>query len=427
MSKRVLVIVGLVFASLVVLGIGAVAGSGIVYALTRGGKDGTSLVLPLESVALADGSELGVVIAAVEDGGPAAEAGVVRGDILLQVDEEVVDDLAKLMEILEGYEPGDEVELTVLHGDDERAFTVTLGDRDGKAYLGIVPCIGPIGPGPMMLLREGGPGAMIVEVEPDSPADLAGLQEGDIIVAVDGQKLDAESNLADIITSHEPGDSVTLEVERFGEEPREVMVELGEHPEEEGVTYLGVRCRPSPPSYRFRLEGPHFERRRIGPPFHVVPGSGVKQGAIVRSVEDGSPAAEAGLREGDLIIAINGDPIEGPWELADAIAEHEPSDQMTLTVQHPDDEEEREVEVTLAEHPEEEGKAYLGVEIGGFIHVHRGGESEWHHGEDSFEYFFDWDAPFDEAPFDLEEMLPHFELQFSPEHFDGDGCCGGSI
>jgi len=431
MNKRFLKIAGWIGASLLVLGVGAVAGGGIVYAMTR--VDGPVICLPRDAD-LSDDTEIGVVIASVAEDGPAAQAGVVRGDILLQIDDETVDDFVELASALEDHEPGDEVQLAVLHGDDERTLAATLGDRDGMAYLGITPCSSPFGPGPMVAIRGGQPGALIVHVEPDSPADSADLQAGDVIVAVDDQELDAKTDLADVIASYDPGDTVTLEVKRPGEESRDVAVELGEHPEEEGVAYLGVRYHLSPPFHE-----PHIERlpldRRPGRsffyrgPYYVVPGGEAKQGAIIRRVAEDSPADTAGLRRGDLITAIGGDPIEGPQDLVDAIAKHKPGDQITLSVFQPGEEEANQVEITLAEHPDEEEKAYLGVQVGGFVHVSRSEDGEGLDEEDSFEFFFHGQPPFDELPFEPDDIPHHFEFHLPPGLFEIDeaNCCGGNI
>jgi 2-alkenal reductase len=87
-------------------------------------------------------------------------------------------------------------------------------------------------------------GALVAEVVPDGPADQAGItagdqdlrfqgQEvkagGDVIVSVDGQKVVAESDLAQAIADKSPGDTVTLEVLRDGQ-VEEVEIELGERP-----------------------------------------------------------------------------------------------------------------------------------------------------------------------------------------------------
>ena len=59
-------------------------------------------------------------------------------------------------------------------------------------------------------------GAVVTEVAPDSPAADAGLEVGDVIVALDGQSITTGSQLVDSIRSHAPGDKVTVEYERSG-------------------------------------------------------------------------------------------------------------------------------------------------------------------------------------------------------------------
>ncbi len=88
-------------------------------------------------------------------------------------------------------------------------------------------------------------GALVAEVTPDGPADQAGIRAGDqelrfqgqevkaggdVIVSVDGQDVVQESDLAEAISEHGPGDTVALEVLRDGE-TEEIDVELGERPE----------------------------------------------------------------------------------------------------------------------------------------------------------------------------------------------------
>jgi S1-C subfamily serine protease len=424
MNRRVLKIMGWVAALSLVLGAGAIAGGGIVYALTRADTS-----ISLISAGPSD-PEPGIVIVSVVSDGPAAEAGVVRGDILLQMAGEAVDNVAELMRVLQEHETGDEVELVVLHGDDERTLTATLGDQDGKPYLGLLPSRHLSGLGDMVAISVTGPGTMIAHVEPDGPADVANLQVGDIVIAIDGQELDSENNLADAITAHEPGDTVTLEVKRPGEEPREVRVELSEHPTKEGVAYLGVRYRPLPHFDALEGETLPFDRQPTMPFLHHIPGAEMVQGAIIRHASEDSPAAAADLRRGDVITAIEGNPIESPQDLIDAIADRNPGDRVTLTVYRSNDDEkeakgEREVEVTLAEHPDEEGKAYLGVRIGGFLRMHHLEGDERLPRMDSFELHFDWEAPLDELPFEFDAVPDHFEFRFPPKLFEDELNIGG--
>jgi S1-C subfamily serine protease len=66
-------------------------------------------------------------------------------------------------------------------------------------------------------------------VIPGSPAEEAGLQEGDVIVAIDGEQIGADTDLSMLIVGHDPGDTVTLRVLR-GNSAQEIEVTLGELP-----------------------------------------------------------------------------------------------------------------------------------------------------------------------------------------------------
>jgi S1-C subfamily serine protease len=448
MNKGVLRVLGWVAVLTLVLVIGAVAGGGAVYAMTqlKESKDQSiQLAVPEEF-----DPEPGIVVASVVTGEAADEAGVERGDILLEVDGESVDSVPDLVTLLREYEVGDDVELVVRHGDDERTLTATLGELDGSPYLGLVPCAPMPGVEQHMVVRVRGvgPGAVIASVEENSPASKAGLQPGDVILSVDGQELDAENSLADVIAAHEPGDTVALTVERPGQDEDEesqeldVEVELAEHPEEEGVAYLGVRYRAS--SRISHLPGMEeeelpFQRRHLEPFFDgqipEFPGEGMIQGAVVQSVTEDSPAELAGLAEGDVITAVDGETVTGPGDVVEAIAAHAPGDRVTLTLVSSEESEEgeaREVEVELAEHPDEEDKAYLGVQIGGFIHVRRfrseDGESLDRESEEfEYNFDFDWEMPHDGFHLEL-PPLDELDLDDSfPFGADEAGCCLGGV
>ena len=105
---------------------------------------------------------------------------------------------------------------------------------------------------PERLVPPGSKGALVTDVVDGSPADRAGIGAGDLILAVDGMRVDQEKALEDIVRSCRPGDRVEVVLWSGGHE-RKVGVRLGQHPEEEGLAYLGVyyvlpmRMRVSPP------------------------------------------------------------------------------------------------------------------------------------------------------------------------------------
>lgn len=416
MNNRVAKVLAWLVALCLALVVGAVVGGLIVYALTHGGD-----VLPVAR-AQGTGPESGIVIASVMPESPAARAGVVRGDILLEIDQETLERPGDLERRLDELEPGDKVELKVLHGDDLRTLTATLGDRHGRPYLGLIPCGGL--PKDIEVALAHPP--VIVEVMPDGPAEQAGLQEGDIVIALDGQTVGIEKDLADLIAEYEPGDTVTLEIERPGEDPRarEVTVELGQHPEKEGSAYLGVRYSSFPRFGGLRwlpfgeLDAFEFDDS----PF-VLPYAEIEQGLIIWRVSEDSPASAVGLKGGDVITAIDGEPVASPQALTDAIAERKPGDEITLTVFR--GKEESEVEITLGEHPDEEGKAYLGVWVGSLFRMEH---FEGDEGPHRFKFFERPLVPFDEPHLDLDELPRRFEFYWHwPPGEDCDDCPGESI
>jgi S1-C subfamily serine protease len=347
MNKRY-VIVEMALLSLLLIAV-VVAGGSIVYANSR--------------EAAQDISNEGIVIAQVKAGGPAAEAGLVRGDILLEIDDQKIDDAGDLLRYLKELESGDEVALTVLHGDDERTLTATLGEQNSQPYLGLVPC-GGLPEANIVHIFPERLGAVIVEVVADSPADEAGLEKGDRILAVDGQELDDEHNLSDLIATYEPGDTVTLEVQRpDDDEPQEISVTLGQHSDDEDKAFLGVSYLPLPRAGTLRGEIPLPENLPLPWPSEgnrlVFP----PKGAVIYQVEPDGPAAEAELQKGDIITAVDGEEIKSAEDLLNVVAAHAPGDTLTLTLHRINEDQPMEVAVTLGQHPDDEDKAYLGVRL----------------------------------------------------------------
>jgi membrane-associated protease RseP (regulator of RpoE activity) len=100
------------------------------------------------------------------------------------------------------------------------------------------------------LFRERLSGAVVSYVEPGGPADEAGLEEGDVITAVDGQEVDGNHPLDQLIRRYKLGDIVEITYWR-GDQERELRARLGEHPDKKNRAYLGIRF--------MSMFGPFFE------------------------------------------------------------------------------------------------------------------------------------------------------------------------
>jgi S1-C subfamily serine protease len=393
-----------------------------------------ALGAPLASAQNEQPAEPGLVIVAVDAQGPAAAAGVQRGDILLAMNGQEINQPADWFRALRSLAAGEAMELQVLHGDDQRTLTATVAQRNSRAFLGLQVYLGgaqdTTQDEPLMLpLLTVPTGAAIVEVVEDSPASAAGLQAGDVITAVDGAALDAEASLADVIGGYKPGDEVTLTVVRAGsdDEGEELAVVLGENPDDATRPFLGIRYTST--AAMGDLEGqlsPFFGQPGNELPFELPFGQttpelrAIAGGALVRTVAEDSPAAEAGLLEGDVIIAVDDAAVDSPQALVDALAERKPGDSVLLIVTRVDEDEDVEIAATLGEHPDDAERAYLGVSVSNVPSQQRGLRQGRGGG---FRLPFDLNQlPFDleQLPFDLDQLpfdldqLP-FELPVQPQ------------
>lgn len=88
--------------------------------------------------------------------------------------------------------------------------------------------------------------ALVIDVQPNSPAEAAGLERGDMILAMDVMPLSEWDDLAARMSLYEPGDVVVLSILRDGQ-PMDLEVVLGRHPERSGdAPWLGIEYRMMP-------------------------------------------------------------------------------------------------------------------------------------------------------------------------------------
>jgi serine protease Do len=160
-------------------------------------------------------------------------------------------------------------------------------------------------------------GALVNQVVPGSAAERAGVRQGDVIVGFNGQPVADNNELRNRIAGTQPDTEVTLAVLRDGRE-QQLRARLGEYQPPAGQSAegggqgggqggstgrLGVTVRPLTPEIAQQLE------LRAG-----------TQGLVVEQVDPGGPAADAGLRPGDVIEQVNRRPVRTGDELAAALS-----------------------------------------------------------------------------------------------------------
>ena len=154
---------------------------------------------------------------------------------------------------------------------------------------------------------EGDAGALVARVLADSPAERAGLRAGDIVTRVDRSAVASSKELRDTIAALSPGHSADLSIWRDGG-ARELSVELGSRP-----SASGEEVGPAEPAEAFRW-GLALDDLDAGRARSL--GLEGEHGALVTEVEPGSPAARAGLRPGQVIASVGGEPVDSADQAA---------------------------------------------------------------------------------------------------------------
>jgi Do/DeqQ family serine protease len=161
-------------------------------------------------------------------------------------------------------------------------------------------------------------GVIVGSVQRGSAAEKAGLKQGDVITAFNGAEVNAANELRNLVAATQPGTDVTLKILRDGRE-QEVKITVGElaansaarggeegggggGEQGEGGGRLGVNVTTLTPELASRLRLPAD-----------------RQGIVVTEVDPAGPAADAGLRQGDLIEQANREPVKSPEDLRSAV------------------------------------------------------------------------------------------------------------
>ena len=152
-------------------------------------------------------------------------------------------------------------------------------------------------------------GALVSAVEDGSPAEKAGIEVGDVVLKFNGKEISRSPELPQLVTDVAPGTQAKLEIWRKGKS-KEITLNVGElktadaKPDNNSNApkgKLGLAVRPLTADERTQIE--------------------VSSGLLVQDTQDG-PAMRAGIRPGDVILAVNGEKMNSVEDLRSSISKH---------------------------------------------------------------------------------------------------------
>lgn len=321
-----------------------------------------------------------------------------------------------------------------------RAPSVMTFRSDGGTYLGVyIREVSEDDRERLDLPEERG--ALITDVPEEGPASEAGLQADDVIISWNGSRIESAAQLSRMVRETPAGRTIDIGYIRDGRE-RSVSVELAERSAD-------VALRPLMELHGNRLEGMNERmgelHERLQDRLHFVPapggqnarffmrggrlGVGIQNlgdqlaeyfgardgGVLVTSVSEDSPAEVAGLRAGDVIVAVDGEDVDDPGDLIEAISEAGAGD---VEIRILRDKRSQTIRATLPERDERSGNSfYFGPEAMNLeIPFGEGGLTlDWEDGElmniHIPELHFDFDMP--------EIDLPDFDVHVAPRAGSG--------
>jgi serine protease Do len=163
-------------------------------------------------------------------------------------------------------------------------------------------------------------GALVADVTAGGPADKAGIERGDVIVSYDGKKIKEMRDLPYLVASTPVGKTVTVEVVRKGH-TKSFQVKIEELKEEKEAQAV----RKAEPDLGMTVE-------EITPELARNFGISETEGLVVAQVEENTPAAEAGIKAGDVILEVDQVPVKNLEQFKQKIKEYKTGDTILFLI-----------------------------------------------------------------------------------------------
>ncbi|MDP8268902.1 MAG: PDZ domain-containing protein [Candidatus Tenebribacter davisii] len=300
--------------------------------------------------------QYGVLVKKVSEESPAEKAGLKLDDLILKIDGEKIYTVDQIKKMLLQYEPEQKLKITFKRGKVTDTCSLKLEERKvpevpKRTYMGVFLKDLDEEIKETLKLKKSY-GILISEVVKDSPAEKAGLKDKDVLLTFDNEKIYTTDQLIKMLKNYKPDDKIKLEIVR-GKKTKKLNILLGE--KEDTTKYLFTDKEGSfslfdgPENvmfYQYDLPG---SNKWIGVKLNInkekknVAGKeDVTQTTTIMKVIEGTPAAKAGLKYGDEIVAIEGNK---KLMLREAVKDKKIGDKILLTIKRDGKEQDIPVEI----------------------------------------------------------------------------------
>lgn len=277
-----------------------------------------------------DGNEAGLVVQIVR-GSAADQAGLRDNDKILQLNDVKTDKWSDLSEFIQQAKLGDKVNITYSRNDKTATTEATLSTRkaikceikcEPKGFLGVSDND-----------EDEAAAGVAVSITKASGAANAGLENGDVIFQLNDTQIADFEDITDFMAYTKPGDKVQVTYERDGQ--RKTVEAI-----------LGAQNKVDIQDFNF--EAPHMELKGLDHVnfdmnnnfnyevkqkeacLGVYSSENEDHGAAIQSFTGESAAAEAGMQEGDVILSVNNQMVNGHSELWDEIAKYKTGEKVNV-------------------------------------------------------------------------------------------------
>ena len=180
-------------------------------------------------------------------------------------------------------------------------------------------------------------GVLVTEVIDDSPADKAGIEEGDIIVELMGKRVSSPDELRERIAGRDVGDEIKVKLMR-GKRSKTMKVTLGDWADQPAMAWIEPDDLYGHWDKAMNYVSNLWPRRLgvrvskinddLGAYFGVKEGEGV----LVLGVEDDSTAEELGVKAGDVIVEVEGEEIHSAGDIRESLSELDKGDEVNVKI-----------------------------------------------------------------------------------------------